>query len=251
MPSPTGEVRHGRRGGRPDVRMLGGYSSSHHAIVWMVFMHPIASLFSILGALALGAISPGPSFLFVTRTAVAVSRPAGIMAAAGMGLGAALISALALLGVRAVVSQAEWLYLGFKLLGGGYLCYLAWRLWSGARDVTADTAIQSTSPPPVSPGRSFWLALATQLSNPKTLLVIGGIFAALLPARIPVWMYIAIPVIQLFMESCWYTFVAVAMSSARPRRVYLQARGQIDRAAGCVLGVLGLRLLCEGATGAV
>ncbi len=25
MPAPTGEVRHGRRGGRPDVRMLGGY----------------------------------------------------------------------------------------------------------------------------------------------------------------------------------------------------------------------------------
>jgi AraC-like DNA-binding protein len=25
MPSPTGEVRHGRRGGRPDVRLLGGY----------------------------------------------------------------------------------------------------------------------------------------------------------------------------------------------------------------------------------
>src|SRR6187397_2854987 len=24
-PSPTGEVRHGRRGGRPDVRLLGGY----------------------------------------------------------------------------------------------------------------------------------------------------------------------------------------------------------------------------------
>ena len=25
MPSPTGEIRHGRRGGRPDMRMLGGY----------------------------------------------------------------------------------------------------------------------------------------------------------------------------------------------------------------------------------
>lgn len=25
MPSPSGEIRHGRRGGRPDVRMLGGY----------------------------------------------------------------------------------------------------------------------------------------------------------------------------------------------------------------------------------
>jgi threonine/homoserine/homoserine lactone efflux protein len=81
--------------------------------------------------------------------------------------------------------------------------------------------------------------------------VIGGIFAALLPAHIPVWMYVAIPVIQLFVESSWYTFVAVAMSSSKPRRVYLRARGVIDRAAACVLAVLGLRLLYEGAKAAV
>jgi len=73
-------------------------------------MHPIASILSILGALALGAISPGPSFLFVTCTSVAVSRGAGVAVAAGMGLGASLISVLALLGVRAVLSEAEWLY---------------------------------------------------------------------------------------------------------------------------------------------
>jgi len=213
-------------------------------------MHPFASLFTILGALALGAISPGPSFLFVTRTAVAVSRPAGVVAAAGMGLGASLICALALLGVRAVLSQAEWLYVGFKLLGGGYLCYLGWRLWSGAREMTPNNSIPSTLPIG-SLGRSFWLALATQLSNPKTLLVIGGIFAALLPAHIPGWMYVAIPVIQLFVESLWYTFVAVAMSSSGPRHVYLRARGTIDRTAGCVLGVLGARLIYEGAKEAV
>ena len=213
-------------------------------------MHTFASLFTILGALTLGAISPGPSFLFVTRTAVAVSRPAGIVAAAGMGLGAALICVLALLGVRAVLSQAEWLYVGFKLLGGGYLCYLGWRLWRGAQGATSNDSDPSTLPVG-SVGRSFWLALATQLSNPKTLLVIGGIFAALLPARIPVWMYVAIPVIQLFVESLWYTFVAVAMSSPGPRHVYLRARGTIDRAAGCVLGVLGVRLIYAGATEAV
>jgi threonine/homoserine/homoserine lactone efflux protein len=214
-------------------------------------MHPIASLLSILGALALGAISPGPSFLFVTRTAVAVSRPAGVAAAAGMGLGASLISALALLGVRAVLSEAEWLYIAFKLLGGGYLCYLAWRLWRGSRQATPAAAVQTVAPPLASLARSFWLALATQLSNPKTLLVIGGIFAALLPQRVPFWMYFAIPVIQLFMEGGWYAFVAVAMSSSAPRSVYLRARGNIDRAAGCVLGALGLRLIYEGTKEAV
>jgi len=214
-------------------------------------MHPIASLLTILGALALGCISPGPSFLFVTRTAVAVSRPAGLSAAAGMGLGASLISALALLGVRAVLSEAQWLYIGFKLLGGGYLCYLGWRLWRGSRQSTAVAPVEAVPQPPASLVRSFWLALATQLSNPKTLLVIGGIFAALLPEHVPLWMYFTIPVIQLFMEGSWYAFVAIAMSSTGPRSVYLRARGRIDRAAGCVLGALGLRLIYEGTTEAV
>jgi hypothetical protein len=45
--------------------------------------------------------------------------------------------------------------------------------------------------PPTKAGviRSFWLALAAQLSNPKTLIVISAIFAALLPSHIPASMY--------------------------------------------------------------
>ena len=210
-------------------------------------MDPIVSLFSIFGALTLGAISPGPSFLFVARTSVAVSRRSGIASAAGMGLGAALICTLALLGVRAVLAQAEWLYVTFKLLGGAYLCYLAWRLWrSGqvAAAVSTEAPLPSTQ---AGVNRSFWLALGTQLSNPKTLIVISGIFAALLPSRIPGWMYWTIPLVDIVLETSWYIFVAVALSSRGPRLVYLSARSTIDRAAGCVLGVLGLRLIFEGA----
>ena len=209
-------------------------------------MQPLVSFLSILGALALGAISPGPSFLFVTRTAVAVSRRAGFAAAAGMGLGATLVSLLALLGVRAVLAQAEGLYMGFKVLGGLYLCFLAWRLWRGASTAPPEVAVRAGTPAVSNAGRSFWLALATQLSNPKTLLVIGGIFAALLPAHVPGWMYPAIPATQFFVEGSWYAFVAIAMSSSGPRRAYLQARASIDRVAGGVLGALGLRLIFEG-----
>ncbi|HTX23819.1 MAG TPA: LysE family transporter [Steroidobacteraceae bacterium] len=70
-------------------------------------MNPIASLFGILAALTLGAISPGPSFLFVTRTSIALSRRHGVASAAGMGLGPSIVSSLALLGVRAVLAHAE------------------------------------------------------------------------------------------------------------------------------------------------
>jgi threonine/homoserine/homoserine lactone efflux protein len=206
-------------------------------------MTPIVALFSILAAQALGAISPGPSFLFVTRTSVALSRNDGLAAAAGMGLGAAIVTALALVGVRAVIAQVEWLYAGFKLLGGAYLVYLGFHLWRGSMAAAAD----KTGGPVPKRGlrKSFLLALATQLSNPKTVVVIGGIYAALLPAHVPLWMYLAIPPIDFMMEGGWYAFVAVAMSSSRPRAAYLGAQGWIDRAAGTLLGVLGLRLIYE------
>jgi threonine/homoserine/homoserine lactone efflux protein len=99
--------------------------------------------------------------------------------------------------------------------------------------------------------RSFLLALATQLSNPKTVVVIGGIYAALLPAHVPLWMYLAIPPIDFVMEGGWYTFVALAMSSQKPRAAYLGARNWIDRAAGTLLGGLGLRLIYESTQKAV
>jgi threonine/homoserine/homoserine lactone efflux protein len=211
-------------------------------------MHPVLSLFSILAALALGAISPGPSFLFVTRTSVALSRRDGFAAALGMGLGAAFLCALALIGLRAVIAQVEWVYIGFKVLGGAYLLTLAWRLWRGAAPSAAMSAQQTQAERPRRGlARSFLLALATQLSNPKTVVVISGIFAALLPAHVPVWMLLAIPPIQFVIESSWYAFVAAVMSSPAPRSVYLRAQSWIDRAAGGVLGALGLRLILEGA----
>ena len=211
-------------------------------------MDPVLSLFSILAALALGAISPGPSFLFVTRTSVALSRRDGIAAALGMGLGAAFLCALALIGLRAVIAQVEWVYIGFKVLGGAYLLALAWRLWRGAAPSAGASPQQMQAERPRRGlARSFLLALATQLSNPKTVVVISGIFAALLPAHVPAWMLLAIPPIQFVVESSWYTFVAMVMSSPAPRSVYLRAQTWIDRAAGCVLGALGLRLILEGA----
>jgi len=73
-------------------------------------MDPIVSLFSILAALILGAISPGPSFLFVARTAVAVSRRSGVASAIGMGLGASIVCALALPGASGAAVKVQRLY---------------------------------------------------------------------------------------------------------------------------------------------
>lgn len=60
-------------------------------------MTSFATLFGFLGALLLGAMSPGPSFVLVLRLSVAGSRCSGIAAVLGIGVGGAIFVLLALL----------------------------------------------------------------------------------------------------------------------------------------------------------
>lgn len=210
-------------------------------------MDHLLPLLSITLAIALGAISPGPSFVLVARTAVAGSRRAGLGTALGMGLGGLTFATLALLGLIALLAQVAWLYLGLKILGGLYLIHLGWRLWRGARaPLTVDTTGETD--------KGFWRAvlpgLVTQLSNPKTAVVYAGIFAALLPAQpLPLWLALALPAAIFGIEFGWYALVATAFSAGGARRIYLGAKSWIDRLAGGVMAALGLRLVFEGVRG--
>jgi len=202
----------------------------------------VVALVSILGALLVGAISPGPSFVFVVRTAVAQSRREGLAAAFGMGVGACLFGVLAVVGLRTLMAEGGWLYQLLQVAGGLYLVYLAWRIWRGA---SAPVAVQHQAARAADAGRAFWLALGTQLSNPKIIAVFGAVFAALLPANPPAWLYVALPPLIFVQETAWYALVALAFSAQRPRSAYLGAKLWLDRGAAVVIGGLGLRLIYE------
>ncbi|WP_294641209.1 LysE family transporter [uncultured Aureimonas sp.] len=201
------------------------------------------ALLGILGALLVGAVSPGPSFVLVSRISLKLSRRDGLAAALGMGVGGAIFATLALLGLVTLLLQVEWLYIVLRVLGGLCLVYLGTRIWRGATeplDLPDAEAVRLSTVP-----RSFALGLVTQLSNPKTAIVYASIFAALLPAPAPALLYAALPPLVLVLESSWYTVVAVAFSAQRPRAAYLRSKVWLDRAAGAVIGILGARLVSE------
>ena len=206
-------------------------------------MSTTTSLFGILGALLIGAISPGPSFVLVSRIAITASRLDGLAAALGMGLGGALFGTLALAGLSALLLQVEWLYMTLKLIGGAYLVYLGIRIWRGASaPLPIDTAATFEQKSVL---RSFTFAFVTQISNPKTAVVYGSIFAALLPASPPHWLLLALPPLIFFIEASWYATVALVFSANKPRAVYLHSKTRIDRIAGAVMSALGARLISE------
>ncbi|EXU75500.1 LysE family translocator [Erwinia mallotivora] len=202
----------------------------------------IIALATIFGALILGAISPGPSFILVARTAMASARRAGMGAAVGMAAGSFIISLVALLGLHTLLSAVPWLWLALKTAGGLYLLWMAFRMFRGAKQPLLMTQGNATGQ---SFQRAFLTAFGTQVSNPKTAVVFAGIFAALLPPHISKVMYVSLPVISMLVDGLWYAFVAYALSSSGPRNTYLRYKAMFDRLGGSVMALLGIRLIVK------
>jgi len=64
------------------------------------------------------AMSPGPAFVLITRTAAASSRSSALKAAAGTVAASVLWAAAALLGLQVLLTQAAGLYRAFQVAGG-------------------------------------------------------------------------------------------------------------------------------------
>lgn len=206
-------------------------------------MEIAVAVLSIAGAISLGAMSPGPSFIMVARTALAVSRADGVAAALGMGVGGVVFAVAALLGLQAVLNAVPSLYAMVKVLGGAYLLYLGYLIWRGAGEPLSLPGTQTESNGKSAFRRSFLLGLGTQVSNPKTAVVYASIFASLLPRELPAPVMVGLPLLIFAIETGWYSIVALALSAPSPRATYLRSKSKLDCIAGGVMAALGIKLI--------
>ena len=204
-------------------------------------MQHLPELIGMISALAIGAISPGPSFVMVARTAASVGRFNGLLAALGMGLGGLVFSAASLLGLHGVLLAVPSLYLLLKVGGGVYLAYLGIRIWRGPR-ATFAAANPAHATAPVSL-RFLLLGLTTQLSNPTTAVVSASVYAAFLPVDATLAFKVTVATLVFLVEAGWYGLVALVLSSPAPRNAYLRWKAWIDRTAGGVMAALGVKLV--------
>ncbi|UCV07488.1 LysE family translocator [Dechloromonas denitrificans] len=204
-------------------------------------MQDLPHLLAILAALTVGIVSPGPSFVMVARTALSTSRREGVAAAFGMGAGGVVFAVAALLGLHALLLAVPSLYLGLKLVGGLYLAFLGYRIWCAAQ---RPLRLGNLAEHPVTRARlALALGFTTQISNPKTAIVYASVFAAFLPAEQSLSFDLALVTLIFLIEVGWYSLVALALASERPRSAYLRYKSWIDRLAGGVMIALGLKLL--------
>jgi RhtB (resistance to homoserine/threonine) family protein len=207
-------------------------------------MDPFYPLIGFAVVHLLAVASPGPTFLLVARTAAGGSRPAALVAALAVGIGALVWATAALFGLQALLARFEWLYLALRIAGGLYLIYLGVQLLRHAGRADAPvTAVARAARRPAA--RVFREALMVQLSNPKVAVFFGSVFLTLLPSDGPPWMAAVVLLIVFVNECGWFTLVALLFSGSAVRAGYGRARVWIERLTGGVLAALGLRLALD------
>jgi threonine/homoserine/homoserine lactone efflux protein len=126
----------------------------------------------IVASLALIA-TPGQDMIYVITRSLAQGRFAGVCSAIGVCLGILVHTALAALGVGAILHASEALFLALKLAGGAYLVYLGVRLLLSRATRLASAAVSA----PLSPAKLVMQGVLSNVTNPKIVLF----FFAFLP----------------------------------------------------------------------
>ena len=126
----------------------------------------------VAASLALIA-TPGQDMLYVIARSVAQGRWAGLCSAFGVCLGILVHTALAALGVGALLRASETLFAIVKVVGAIYLVYLGIRMLASKPVQSADDALAR----PLSPLSLVAQGMVSNVSNPKIVVF----FMAFLP----------------------------------------------------------------------
>ena len=86
-------------------------------------------LIAFLAAAVLLTISPGPDIIYVLVQGITNGKKHGIVTALGLVSGIIVHTSLVAFGISAIINQSEMLFLMIKILGAGYLFYLAWQVY--------------------------------------------------------------------------------------------------------------------------
>ncbi len=97
-------------------------------------------------------ITPGEDMLLVMSRSIAEGSKAGVATAAGVSTGLLGHTALATLGLGAVLSASEMLFVAIKLVGAAYLIYLGIRLFLRRQSDLDMEKLSQTSLKKMSPG---------------------------------------------------------------------------------------------------
>ena len=199
-------------------------------------------IFSVLTIWLMAVIMPGADLFFVVRSSIKQSR---LEALAGVG------------GI--IAGTFVWLVVGFflinllnkttlfdyiRLAGGGYLIYMAVRIFLSMRVDSAQDFAQAKLQK--NAFLNFVFGIFTNLANPKPPIFISIILSKLPAAQMPLMVDFALLLAMLLIPSLWFYLVVRFFSIERLLNLFLRYVKWIDLVAGVIFVLFGINLIVEG-----
>jgi len=135
-------------------------------------MIPIETLAAFFMASVLLALAPGPDNIFVLTQSALHGKLSGLLVTLGLCTGLIVHTTAVAFGVAVIFQASALAFTALKLLGAGYLLYLAWGAWRAGA-----TKINSGSGVGLSLGKLYRRGIIMNVTNPK----VSIFFLAFLP----------------------------------------------------------------------
>ena len=135
-------------------------------------MIPIETITIFFAASVALALAPGPDNIFVLTQSALHGRAAGLFVTIGLCTGLLVHTAVVSLGIAAVFATSAVAFNVLKIIGAGYLLYLAWKVLSAEA-----SSINGNNDSDISFRRLYARGVIMNITNPK----VAIFFLAFLP----------------------------------------------------------------------
>ena len=189
----------------------------------------------MLGAQAVALSTPGPALISIVQKAISQGRWPAVRFGAGLAFGATSWIVASMLGLGLILHRFPQVLAVMTLIGGGYLIYVAVQMWRYA-DAPLDEM-------PTANG--FWAGYRLNVSNPKPILFFSSLFLTVFPDPFSLQSGAVVYFSMLTLELCFFTLVALTLTTPNIRAGTLRAKPLIDRMASVLIAALGIWLLSE------
>lgn len=201
--------------------------------------------FATIGVIGfLGAVSPGPDFIMVTRNSLTYNRKIGLFTGIGVGAGTLVHIFYTLIGIGVIVSQSIIAYSIVKYLGAVYLIYLGYKSLK-AKPEGIKNEMNTHAAHTISIIKAFKQGFLCNALNPKATVFFLSVFTQVISPETPLTIQILLGLQCTLIITLWFALVALLFSNSILKNKIRAVKHNIGRVMGAVLILLGLRIATE------
>jgi len=195
--------------------------------------------FSLLAICLLGAMSPGPSLVMVTKHSLAGGKANGLAAAWAHAFGIGVYAFISMVGLAVIFHQLPWLYKIISYAGAAYLIYLGVNAIRSKGGIAAKLEAGQT----MSVWQSAKEGLLISLLSPKIALFFAALFSPFVASVHSVDGKMLMVMTPFIVDGLWYTLITLMLSNQRLLNGLRKKAVLIDRLSGLILVALAGKII--------